>query len=148
MKRKFKATMPGSETKTHRDYFWLLPDDMDDIVTCIKDLQSTGFSNFKALNLALSTYYNTQILKESGVAIKDEDGNAYTMRTIRAAKATEWILLKKEYEVMKWEPHPPNPLQHTNEKMTIAKYATKGSDHSFNAKLRCVKKYGDNQDLR
>ena len=70
------------------------------------------------------------------------------MRTIRAAKATEWILLKKEYEVMKWEPHPPNPLQHTNEKMTIAKYATKGSDHSFNAKLRCVKKYGDNPDLR
>ena len=32
--------------------------------------------------------------------------------------------------------------------MTIAKYATKGIDHLFNAKLRCVKKYGNNPDLR
>ena len=55
------------------------------------------------------------------------------MRTIRAARATEWILLKQEYDVMGWKPAPPNPLMHFNESMTLSKYATKGSLNKFEA---------------
>lgn len=140
--------MPRSETKTKQDYFWLLPDDMADIVSQILNLPSTGFPNFRAFNRALGPYYNTQILKESGAPMKDNNDNQYTMRTIRAARATEWVLLQQEYEVMKWEPHPPNPLQHTSSKMTIAKYAAKGSGNLNDAKLRCIEKYGRDPDLK
>ena len=55
------------------------------------------------------------------------------MRTIRAARATEWILLKQEYDVMGWKPAPPNPLMHFDEKMTLNKYATKGSLNRWEA---------------
>ena len=114
MRRRYKATMPSLETKTHRDYFWLLPDEVADFVPCIGDHPDTGFSSFRALNKALGPFYDKQVLKESGVPTSDKNGNSYTMRTIRAARATEWVLLDREYEVMKWEPHPPNPLQHTS----------------------------------
>ena len=70
------------------------------------------------------------------------------MRTIRAARATEWVLLYKEYEVMEWKPYPPNPLQHTNIKMTLAKYATKGVDELLEARRRCVVKYSGDPMLR
>ena len=32
--------------------------------------------------------------------------------------------------------------------MTLAKYATKGSDNLWDAKRRCVAKYGDDPELR
>ena len=70
------------------------------------------------------------------------------MRTIRAARATEWILLKQEYDVMGWKPAPPNPLMHFNESMTLSKYATKGSLNEWEAKRRCVEKYGQDPELR
>lgn len=148
MKHRHKATVPAAETKTRHDYFWLLPDEMADFVSYVEELPHTGFPNFRALNRALGPYYDKQVLKESGVRTSDRSGNSYTMRTIRAARATEWVLLQQEYEVMQWEPHPPNPLQHTNKKMTLAKYATKGSENKWDAKRRCVEKYGGNPDLK
>ena len=102
MRRRYKATMPSTETKTHRDYFWLLPDEVAELVPFIREHQDTGFPNFRALNKALGPFYDTQILRESGVPTSDEQGKTYTMRTIRAARATEWVLLQQEYEVMKW----------------------------------------------
>ena len=148
MQRRYKATMPGSETKTHRDYFWLLPDEVVDFVPHIMAHPDTGFHNFSALNKALGPFYDKQILADSGVRISDKRGKRYTMRTIRAAKATEWILLQQEYEVMKWKPRPPNPLQHTSLRMTIEKYAIKQSDNQWEAKRRCVEKYGGDPTLR
>ena len=148
MKHPFKATMPRSVTKTSRDYFWLLPKYTIEFVSIIKKLASTGFPDFKALARALGPYYDTQVLAKAGVAAKDKQGNSYSMRTIRAARATEWVLLKEEYDAMKWEPHPPNPLQHTNIKMTLTNYATKGVDNVWEAKRRCVEKYGRDPDLR
>ena len=78
----------------------------------------------------------------------DSHGKSYNMRTIRAARATEWILLKQEYDVMGWKPAPPNPLMHFNERMTLSKYATKGSLNEWEAKRRCVEKYGHDPKLR
>ena len=59
MKFKFKANMPRSETKTHHDYYWLLPEYTTDIVSDIKDLTSTGFDSVKALTKALDEYFRT-----------------------------------------------------------------------------------------
>ena len=58
MQHRYKATMPGSETKTQHDYFWLLPVEMDDLVSLIEELPPTGYPNFKALNRALGPYYD------------------------------------------------------------------------------------------
>ena len=49
---------------------------------------------------------------------------------------------------MEWDNPPPNPLQHTNIKMTLAKYATKGVDEMWEAKRRCVEKYSGDPMLR
>ena len=148
MKHPFKATAPGSVTKTRHDYFWLLPEHTAGIVAVIKDLPSTGFHDFKALSKALGPYYDKQVLAKADVRTKDEHGNSYSTRTIRAARATEWVLLKEEFDVMKWEPHPPNPLQHTSIRMTLTNYAAKGVDNEWEARRRCVEKYGRDPELR
>ena len=70
------------------------------------------------------------------------------MRSMRAARATEWVMLEMEYRVMKWHPSPPNPLQHADWKMTLEKYAAKGSDDLKEAYRRCQAKYGDDDATR
>jgi len=58
MKRRYKATMPGTETKTSSDYFWLLPDEIAFIVPQILELPGTGFTSYRALTKALGPYYD------------------------------------------------------------------------------------------
>ena len=58
MKRRYKATMPGTETKTSSDYFWLLPDEIAFIVPQIRELLNTGFTSYRALTKALGPYYD------------------------------------------------------------------------------------------
>ena len=65
---------------------------------------------------------------------------------MRAFRATEYVKLLKEYEIMKWEPKPLNPLAHTDLKMTLAKYAEKGSDSEMAARRRCIDKYYGDKD--
>ena len=70
------------------------------------------------------------------------------MRTVRAYRATEYIRLRAEYKVMKWTPEPPNPLQHLSDKTTLTYYAAQGSDSQWEARRRCVQKYGRDPKLR
>ena len=70
------------------------------------------------------------------------------MRTIRAYRATEYIKLRAEYKVMGWNPCPPNPLQHTNDRMTLENYAAKGSDNVHEARKRCALKYSSDPTTR
>ena len=56
-------------------------------------------------------------------------------------RASEYIKLYYEYKVMGWYPEPPNPLMHENIGMTLARYATKGTDNLFEAQKRCIAKY-------
>ena len=69
------------------------------------------------------------------------------MRSIRKYHATEWVKIFYEYEVMNWQPPPPNPLQHTTIKTTLTKYAEKGIDNKWEARKRCVEKYKDIKNL-
>lgn len=55
---KFKATAPGVITKTKRDYFWLLPDELNDTVQVIRELDSTGFTDFKDLKESLRSFFS------------------------------------------------------------------------------------------
>ena len=72
----------------------------------------------------------------------------YGLRTVRAYRATEYVKLLKEYEIMKWEPKPLNPLAHTDLKMTLTKYAEKGCDSEMAARRRCIDKYYGDKDKR
>ena len=58
MERRYKATMPGAETKTSSDYFWLLPDEIAFIVPYIREHPDTGFTSYRALTKALVPYYD------------------------------------------------------------------------------------------
>lgn len=45
IKVEFKATMPSDFTKTKIDYFWLLPNEMKDVITLIQENNKMGFDN-------------------------------------------------------------------------------------------------------
>ena len=70
------------------------------------------------------------------------------MRTVRAYRATEYMKLRAEYMVMEWTPLPPNPLQHLSVKTTLTYYAAQGSDSEWEARRRCVEKYGQDSGKR
>ena len=48
------------------------------------------------------------------------------MRAVRCYRGTEWAQLAKEAEKNRLPP-PPNPLQHTDPKTTLRRYAKKGA---------------------
>ena len=57
-------------------------------------------------------------------------------------------MLKTEYDMMKWQPAPPNPLSHKTEKTTIESYAAPGSDNKYEAVKRCEMKYAQIKGVR
>ena len=88
------------------------------------------------------------MLKHAGVGLNPETNSCYSLKTVRALRATQWVKLAAEYKVMQWEPAPPNPLSHTNTKTTFERYAVKGADNVYEARNRCVEKYGSNPQQR
>ena len=63
-------------------------------------------------------------------------------------RATQYVRLLKEYQVMGWEPKPLNPLTHTTLKTTLTKYAETGCDNEMQARKRCVDKYFQDKNKR
>ena len=138
----YKAVVPRSETKTSRDYFWLLPTGFSSILKEIKNHTNTGFDTYKLLLKSIRPFYNTQVLGPAGVKEFHKDGKRYSMRTIRASIATKWVEQVMEHRVMEWKPEPPNPLQHEDWKTTLDNYAAKGCNNLLEANRRCFAKYG------
>ena len=111
------------------------------MVELILGHKDTGYDGYEALHRALGKFYQRHVLAKAGVPEKNPKKQIYSMRTIRAYRATEYIKLRTEYKVMGWSPSPPNPLQHTNDRMTLDNYAEKGSDNVHEARKRCALKY-------
>lgn len=97
-------------TKTKNDYTWLLPPEADKLVTAINDINRPGYDGFEALNDSLRSYYTTQVLNKANVDTNHTDERMYNLRSMRAFRATEWLMLVTEYKIMGWDPEPPNPL--------------------------------------
>lgn len=148
MQHKFKATAPAKEVKTKRDYFWLLPNEFDKVVPLILNHTNTGFNNYKVLNKSLRSFFSKQVLAKADVPMSHAPMKMYNMRTLRAYRATEWMNLVAEYKIMRWEPLPPNPLQHETDKTTKENYALQGSGNELQARKRICEKYYDNEALR
>lgn len=74
--------------------------------------------------------------------MRHSDKKQYSLRTVRAFRATEWVKLTMEYKMMGWTPEPPNPLSHTDWKTALTHYASKGCENEWEARLRCCEKYG------
>ena len=143
-----RATAPKSITKTKRDYFWLLPKKLDPFLRVYKQHKSTGFADYEELNKELSHYWTRKVLKHAGVPRCPETKRHYPLKTVRALRATLWVQLLTEYEVMGWDPKPPNPLSHTDKKTTIERYATKDANNPYEARNRCFEKYHGDPLLR
>ena len=45
-KHNFRVTAPRHITKTNRDYFWLVPLDVNSYIDAIKEHTSTGYSSW------------------------------------------------------------------------------------------------------
>ena len=143
-----KATASKDMTKTKRDYFWLLPKEFNAFLTILKLHTPTGFKDYKVLTKELSHYWDRKVLTNAKVPLNRKTNTVYSLRTVRALRATQFIQLLAEYKVMGWKPTPPNPLQHKNIKMTVEKYALKDCDDDYTARDRCVDKYYDDATLR
>lgn len=144
----YKITAPGTDVKTKRNYFWLIPHKYNTICQLIIRHQGTGFSSWKKLNKTLGGYFQRSVLTKADIPTTHKPGSFYSLRNIRAYRATEWVKLVTEYKIMKWEPMPPNPLQHESEMTTRRHYAAQGSESEWDARKRIVEKYYDNEALR
>jgi len=141
-------TAPASEVKTNKDYFWLLPHAFNAICKMIINLKGTGFKCKDDLKKAMRGYFTKSVLSKADVPVHSKPGHTYSLRTLRAYRATEWMQLVTEYKIMGWEPLPPNPLQHETDATTKRHYAAKGCDSEWEARKRICEKYYDNPTLR
>ena len=148
MKFKFKATAPDDITKTKLNYTWVLPNEIHPFLKTLLKHKETGFISFLKLKDSLAHYWDQKVLTKAGVPVQYDVGKNNSLRTVRALRATQWVMLMKEYKVMDWEPAPPNPLQHVNIKTTLERYAVKGCDNEHEARVRCNNKYKNNPLLR
>ena len=147
MEFKFKATAPKKITKTTRDYTWVLPSEIHPFLKKLIRHQETGFNSYLKLKDSLAHYWDQKVLIKAGVPVQYDVGKNNSLRTVRALRATQWVMQKKEYEVMGWDPAPPNPLQHSKIKTTLERYAVKGCDNIYEARVRCKEKYKDDPEL-
>ena len=142
-----QATAPKEITKTRRNYFWLLPKEFNAFLTVLKNHTPTGFEDYKVLTKELSHYWDRKVLTNAKVPLNRKTNTVYSLRTVRALRATQYVQLLAEYKVMRWKPEPPNPLQHKNIKMTVEKYALKDCDDVYTARDRCLDKYYNDATL-
>ena len=149
MEHTYEAFCPASDTKTDRDYLWLIPVEYDRLVDRILTLPYTGFHSYEKLAASMKPFYSLQVLqKVKGVKTRHSRTKWYCMRTARAFRATEWIKLVTEYRLMGWSPEPLNPLQHVGDKMTLEHYATRGIDSQWEVQKRCCVKYAGDEEKR
>ena len=66
---KYKATLSRDLTKTGQDYFWLIPNEINDMIPLILEHYDTGFSNTLMFTESLRPYYNEQILDKADVPV-------------------------------------------------------------------------------
>ena len=97
---------------------------------------------------ALRSYFSNTVLPGAGVPRQTLKGELYSLRSLRCMRATEYVRLLKEYEIMGWEPKPLNPTNHTSLKTTLVKYAEDGCEDMIAARVRCVHKYKNDTDKR
>ena len=128
-------------TKTSIDYTWILPGELTSFVKPIKELEGTGCDTFTQLKDSLRKFFSNVVLPKAGLLRRAPTNKLYNLRSVRSMRATQYVRLLKEYQVMGWEPKPLNPLTHTTLKTTLTKYAETGCDNEMQAKKRCVDKY-------
>lgn len=109
---------------------------------------STGFSGYSDLKDSLRSYFSKKVLAKACVLTRHKNKDEYSLRTIRAYRATEWVKLVMQYRVMGWTPEPPNPLSHTQWKTTLDNYAAKGCESEQEARRRCFDIYYKHPKLR
>ena len=88
MSSTYKATVTELSTKTGLNYFWLLPKDTDKIVRLILKHEDTGFGSYESLYRTLLNYYEKHVLEKANIPDKSPCNQRYSMRTIRAYRAT------------------------------------------------------------
>ena len=137
----YQASAPKEITKTARDYLWLLPVEMNPFAHAILVHGGTGFAGYEKLKDSMRKFFTDTVLPGAGAPREAAARKLYSLRTVRAFRATEYIKLLKEYEVMGWRPEPINPLSHTDLKTTLKYYAETGADEVLAARLRCIEKY-------
>ena len=125
-----------------------MPKEFDAFLTVLRDHVRTGFKDHEELTKELAHYWGRKVLKNAKVPLNSETNTVYSLRTVRALRATQWVKLFAEYKEMGWSPMPPNPLSHKDAKMTLKKYALKDCDDVYAARDRCVENYGSNAKLR
>ena len=64
MEHTYQASCPASDTKTGRDYLWLIPVEYDRIMDCIMALPYTGFPSYEKLSASMKPFYSTQVLQK------------------------------------------------------------------------------------
>ena len=64
----FKATAPAVITKTTRDYFWLLPNELNTVSNAIIRHTDSGYDDFYDLKESLRKYWIDMVLKKANVA--------------------------------------------------------------------------------
>ena len=82
------------------------------------------------------------MLKKAGEPNYCSSKRLYNMWSIRAYYATEWVKLIQEFQLIKWEPESPNPLQLESKSMTLQRYDEKGVNSAADTSQRCLNKYG------
>ena len=55
-------------------------------------LGGTGFSSVAELCKSMKRFYSAQVLQKAGIETRYAAKKLYSMRTARAARATEWIM--------------------------------------------------------
>ena len=60
MEHTYQAFCPASDTKTGRDYLWLIPVEYDRIMA----LPYTGFPSYETLSASMKPFYSTQVLQK------------------------------------------------------------------------------------
>ena len=92
MEFKFKATAPKNITKTGRDYTWVLPSEIHPFLKKLIRHQETGFNSYLKLKDSLAHYWDQKVLIKAGVPVKYDVGKNNSLRTVRALRATQWVM--------------------------------------------------------
>ena len=93
MQLNFMMTTPASDTKIKVNYFWSVKPEHYHVVNCVIKLQSTCYSPYLKLKNSLKSFYHESILKMAGVNVRQSAKKFYKMRSARANRATEWVML-------------------------------------------------------
>ena len=81
---------------------WLLPKEMKPFTKAIQSHDGTGFTGYEDLKDSMRRFFTDTVLPGAGVPRNATPKKLYGLRTVRAFRATEYIKLLKEYEVMGW----------------------------------------------